>query len=187
MQEASHHGQVIREYRESRAGITQEELARRIGKSRRTVVSLEQTARIADLKLRRTLAWALQIPPALLGLSDIVVPEAVVLTPVETTSEGRNLSRMVLETFTENLRMRLDLYYLSAVSADKNLNAQIQALTQLLQKDSQRDRKLLLELLSHNYQIKGMIARNQLDFKTAEQCFKQASLLAQEAEQRRAG
>jgi DNA-binding XRE family transcriptional regulator len=181
MQEASHHGQVIREYRESRAGITQEELARRIGKSRRTVVSLEQTARIADLKLRRTLAWALQIPPALLGLSDIVVPETVVLTPVETTSEGRNLSRMVLETFTENLRMRLDLYYLSAVSADKNLNAQIQALTQLLQKSSQRDRCVLLNLLSHNYQIKGMIARDQLDFKTAEQCFKQASLLAQEA------
>jgi DNA-binding XRE family transcriptional regulator len=181
MQEPSHHGQVIREYREKRAGITQEELARRIGKSRRTVVSLEQTARISDLKVRRTLALALQIPPALLGLSDIIVPEAVVLTPVESTTEGRNLSRMVLETFTENLRMRLDLYYLSAVSADKNLNAQIQALTQLLQKSSQRDRDTLLKLLSHNYQIKGMIARDQLDFKTAEQCFKQASLLAQEA------
>jgi tetratricopeptide (TPR) repeat protein len=77
--------------------------------------------------------------------------------------------------------MRLDLYYLSAVSADKNLNSQIQALTQLLQKSGQRDRGVLLKLLSHNYQIKGMIARDQLDFKTAEQCFKQASLLAQEA------
>src|SRR5947209_2458956 len=99
MQEASHHGQVIREYRESRAGITQEELARRIGKSRRTIVALEQSARINDLKLRRTLAWALQVPPQLLGLSEIVLPEATVLTPVDTVPDGRNLSRVVLETF----------------------------------------------------------------------------------------
>ena len=110
MQEASHHGKVIREYRESRAGITQEELARRIGKSRRTIITLEQAARISDLKLLRTLAWTLQIPPELLGLSDLVLPETAMLTPVEAHSEGRNLSRLVLETFTENLRMRLDLY-----------------------------------------------------------------------------
>jgi hypothetical protein len=36
--------------------------------------------------------------------------------------------------------------------------------------------------LNHNYQLKGMIARDQLDYVTAEYCFKQASLLAQEAE-----
>ena len=56
MQEASHHGHVIREYRESKAGITQDELARQVGKSRRTIVSIEQSACINDLKLRRTLA-----------------------------------------------------------------------------------------------------------------------------------
>ena len=182
MQEASHHGHVIREYRESRAGITQEELARRIGKSRRTIISLEQSAHISDLKMRRTLAWALQIPPELLGLSDLVLPETAVLTPVEAASKGRNLSRFVLETFTENLRLRFDLYYGSAIAADKGLNPYIQKLTQLLQKSSLRDRDTLLTLLSHNYQLKGMIARDQLDFKTAEQCFQQASLLAQEAE-----
>ena len=32
MQGASHHGHVIREYRESKAGITQDELARQVGK-----------------------------------------------------------------------------------------------------------------------------------------------------------
>lgn len=182
MQEASHHGQVIREYRESRAGMTQEELARRIGKSRRTVITFEQTACISDLKLRRTLAWALQIPPELLGLSNLVLPETAMLTPVEAPSEGRNLSRLVLETFSENLRMRLDLYYGSAVTADRGLNSHIQKLKQLLEKSSLRDRDTLLTLLSHNYQLKGMIARDQLDFETAEQCFRQASLLAQEAE-----
>ena len=41
---------------------------------------------------------------------------------------------------------------------------------------------MLLVLLSHNYQLKGLIARDQLDYAVAEQCFKQASLLAQEAE-----
>jgi tetratricopeptide (TPR) repeat protein len=79
--------------------------------------------------------------------------------------------------------MRLDLYYLgSSLAADRGLNAHIEELTQLLHKSGIRDRDQLLILLSHNYQLKGMIARDQLDFVTAEQCFKQASLLAQEAE-----
>src|SRR2546421_4121479 len=185
MQEVSHHGHIIREYRELKTGITQEELARRIGKSRRTIVTLEQTAHISDLKVRRTLAWALQIPSALLGLEEAVLPEAAVLTSVETpqTAESKKLSRFVLETFTDNLRMRLDLYYLgSAVAADKGLNKHIEELKQLLQRGSTRDRNGLLTLLSHNYQLKGIIARDQLDYETAEKCFKQASLLAQEAE-----
>src|ERR1700730_13168647 len=101
MQEASHHGHVIREYRESKAGITQDELASRVGKSRRTIVTIEQSACISDLKLRRTLAWALQIPTELLGLADIALPEVVVVTPVETVpADSKNLSRMVFETIT---------------------------------------------------------------------------------------
>ncbi len=143
MQEASHHGHVIREYRESQAGITQDELARQVGKSRRTIVSIEQSARIHDLKLRRTLAWVLHIPPELLGLEDISLPQVAVITAVD---------------------------------------VHIEELTRLLHKSSARDRNSLLTLLSHNYQLKGMIARDQLDFQTAERCFKQASLLAQEAE-----
>src|SRR6266567_1418195 len=185
MQEVSHHGHIIREYRELKAGITQEELARRIGKSRRTIVTLEQTAHISDLKVRRILAWALQIPSALLGLEEAVLPEVAVLTSVEApqTAESKKLSRVVLETFTDNLRMRLDLYYLgSALAADRGLNAHIEELKRLLQKSSTRDRDLFLKLLSHNYQLKGMIARDQLDYETAERCFRQASLLAQEAE-----
>jgi len=185
MQEASHHGQIIREYRESRAGITQDELARRVGKSRRTIVSIEQNAYISDLKLRRTLAWALQISPELLGLTDIALPEIAVITPVETvsTDDSKKLSRVVFETFTDNLRMRLDLYYLgSSLAADRGLNAHIEELKRLLHKSNMRDRNRLLTLLSHNYQLKGMIARDQLDYQTAESCFKQASLFAQEAE-----
>ncbi len=185
MQEVSHHGHIIREYRELKVGITQEALARRIGKSRRTIVTLEQTAHICDLKVRRTLAWALQIPSALLGLEEAVLPEAAVLTSVEApqVAETKKLSRFVLETFTDNLRMRLDLYYLgSAVAADKGLTRHIEELKQLLQRGSTRDRNGLLTLLSHNYQLKGIVARDQLDYETAEKCFKQASLLAQEAE-----
>ncbi|HEX6483301.1 MAG TPA: hypothetical protein VF043_31030 [Ktedonobacteraceae bacterium] len=184
-QEVSHHGRLVREYRETRVGITQVELAHRIGKSRRTVVTLEQMARIDDLKLRRTVAWTLQIPPALLGPSDIVLPESAVLTPVAVlpASESKKLSRIVLDTFNDNLRMRLDLYYLGgSVAADKGLNAHIEELTQLVRKGNVRDHHELLTLLSHNYQVKGMIARDQLDFETAETCFKQASLLAQEAQ-----
>jgi transcriptional regulator with XRE-family HTH domain len=184
MQEASHHGRVIHEYRELRAGLTQEELARRIGRSRRTVITLEQSMRIVDVKLRRTLALALAIPPQLLGIQEHSLPGAAVLTPVEVPVdvEARSLNRMVLETFTENLRMRFDLYYLSSVRADQGLNAHIEDLHRLLQKSSIRDRGLLLVLLSHNYQLKGLIARDQLDYEAAENCFKQASLLAQEAE-----
>src|SRR5258708_33993035 len=144
--------------------MTQEELARRIGKSRRTVVSLEQTARISDLKVRRTLTWALQIPPVLLGLAEAVLPEAAVLTPVEVlpVTESKKLSRFVLATFHDNLRMRLDLNYLgSALAADKGLNAHIEELTQLLQKGNARDRSGLFILLSHNSQLKGMVARDQ--------------------------
>src|SRR2546427_6061421 len=156
MQEVLHHGHIIREYRELKAGITQEELARRIGKSRRTVVTVEQTARISDLKLRRTVAWALQIPSEMLGLLDMVLPEAAVLTPLEvvSTSENKKLSRVVLDTFNDNLRMRLDLYYLgSALAADKGLKAHIEELTQILRRGNGRDRNSLLSLLSHNYQL----------------------------------
>jgi tetratricopeptide (TPR) repeat protein len=182
MQEASHHGQVIREYRESRAGITQVELARRIGKSRRTVITVEQSARIDDVKLRRTLAWALQIPPQLLGLSDIALPDVSLLTPVDSSEPStKRLSQIVHKTFVDNIRMRLDLYYLgSSLAADTGLNSHIEDLSKLAQKSSLKDRRSLLVLLSHNYQLKGMIARDQLDYEEAERCFKQASLLAQE-------
>lgn len=90
---------------------------------------------------------------------------------------------MVLETFNENLRIRLDLYYLGgALGADRKLNVHIEYLTQLAQQASLKDRHSLLLLLSHNYQLKGMIARDQLNYVNADYCFKQASLLAQEAE-----
>lgn len=185
MLESTHHGQLVKEYRESKAGITQAELARLIGRSRRTIITIEQTACISDLKLRRTLAWALHIPPQLLGLAELVLPESVRLQPLEPPppSGSKNLSRMLFETFDDYLRMRLDLYYLgSALGADRNLNAHIEHLTKLVQNSSLKDRRSLLLLLSHNYQLKGMIARDQLDYVTAEHCFKQASLQAQEAE-----
>src|SRR5260370_40085668 len=116
MQESSHHGQLVKEYRESKAGITQEELGRLIGKSRRTIITIEQTACISDIRLRRTLAWVLQIPPHLLGLRELVFPESVRLHPLEPppTSVSKNLSRVLFETFDEYLRMRLDLYYLGS-------------------------------------------------------------------------
>jgi len=79
--------------------------------------------------------------------------------------------------------MRLDLYYLgSALGADQKLNDHIEHLTSLAQHSSLKDRRFLLELLSHNYQLKGMIARDQIDYVTADACFTQASLVAQEAE-----
>ena len=113
MLEATHHGQLIKEYRELKAGITQAELARLIGRSRRTIITIEQTACISDIRLRRTLAWALQIPPQLLGLRELVFPESVRLYPLEPppTSVSKNLSRVLFETFDDYLRMRLDLYY----------------------------------------------------------------------------
>ena len=185
MQEASHHGRLIKECRE-KAGITQEELAHLIGRSRRSIITIEQTARIGDTKLLRTLVWALHIPPQLLGISEISLPNlAVIRHPLEPlpASANKNLSRVVFEAFEENLRMRLDLYYLgSALGADRNLNAHIEHLTKLAQNSSLKDRRSLLLLLSHNYQLKGMIARDQLDYATSERCFTQASLLAQEAE-----
>ncbi len=113
MQEAHHHGRLIREYRELRIGITQEELGRRIGKSRRTIITIEQAAFISDTKLRRTLAWALQIPPDLLNLPETTLPNVPIFNPLEELpSPGRKrLNHFVLDTFIENLRMRWDLYY----------------------------------------------------------------------------
>lgn len=186
MQEASHHGKILREYRELHVGISQEELARRIGKSRRTIITLEQSVRINDPTLRRTLAWALQIPPALLGLSDTTLPEVASLSPLASdlpVPGSKRLSRFVFDTFHENLRMRWDLYYLgSATAADRDLNKHIGMLTQLAREASSKDRPWLVTLLSQNYQLKGMIARDQLGDVEAERCFERASLLAQEAE-----
>ncbi len=155
------------------------------GQANGTIITIEQTARISDIKLLRTLAWALQIPPQLLGLPELILPESIRLHPLDLppSSSSKNLSRVFFETFDENLRMRLDLYYLgSALDAERNLHAHIEHLTKLVQNSSLKDRRSLLLLLSHNYQLKGMIARDQLDYVTAEYCFKQASLLAQEAE-----
>lgn len=181
--EASHHGRVIREYREARVGMTQEELARRIGRSRRTIVTLEQSARVSDVKLRRTLALALNIPLHLLGLEDRAAAEATVLAPlVAPAASSKHLSRMVLETFAGNLRMRFAVYYTgSARRAGEGLRAHIVDLSRLLEKRTTADRRMLLVLLSQNYQLQGLIARDQVDDAAAEQCFKHASLLAQEA------
>lgn len=188
MQEVSHHGQIIREYRELRVGITQEELARRVGRSRRTIVSVEQSACVSDPKLRRALAWALEIPPQMLGLSEAAIPGVATLSPLAFLSseggpESKGLNRMIFETFIENLRMRLDLYYLgSALAADRGLNAHIGELEKLIDKAGSKWRLQLLTLLSHNYQLKGMIARDQLDYEIAEKCFAHSASLAVEAE-----
>lgn len=183
MQETSHHGKTIQKYREL-LGISQEELGRRIGRSRRTVVALEQCTSIHDSKLRRTLVWALQIPPELFGVPENSMPNVPILRPLEEppNTHGRHLSHAVLETFTDNLRMRLNLYYLgSALAADNNLNGYTELLTQLANTSNSRNRDGLLILLSHSYQVKGMIARDQFDLDTAERCFQKASLLAQQA------
>ncbi len=188
MQEASHHGQVIREYRELRMGITQEELARRVGRSRRTIVAIEQSARIGDPKLRRALAWALEIPPELFGLSVTAVPGVAILNPLgilpdDQALEEKGLNSVVFETFAENLRMRFDLYYMgSSLAADRGLNDHIGKLEKLLRKTGSKGRKKLLTLLSHNYQLKGMVSRDQLDYESAENCFVYSSSLAVEAE-----
>lgn len=185
MQESSHHGKIIREYRELRTGLSQEDLGRRIGKSRRTIITIEQNAHIKDVKLRRTLAWTLQIPPELLGLPETDLADIAILYPLDDipSSTSKPFNREVIETLTENLSIRLDLYYLgSALAADKNLNEQIKRLEQMLQGCSSTDRYTLLTLLSHNYQLKGLIARDQVDYVNAVKCFKHASLLAQKAE-----
>lgn len=184
MHEVSHHGHLIKTYREQ-AGFTQEELARLIGRSRRTMITFEQSARIDDVKVRRTLAWALQIPHEMLSLPALVLPPSALRSPLQSPPEtqGKHLSRVVFETLRENLRMRLDLYYLgSALGADQKLNDHIEHLTDLARHCRPKDRRFVLELLSHNYQLKGMIARDQLDYVTADACFTQASLVAQEAE-----
>lgn len=185
MQEASHHGQIIREYREGKVGITQAELASRIGRSRRTVVNIEQTARIGDAELRRALFWALQIPPQLLGLMENPAAVLPSFEPAEQSQErgDRGLGRLVFDTFVDNLRMRLDLYYLgSSLAADRGLNVHIRELERQIEKAGSKGRYQLLTLLCHNYQLKGMIARDQLDYATAEYCFNQSIKLAVEAD-----
>ena len=86
MQEVLHHGHLIKAYREQ-DGLTQEDLASLIGRSRRTIITLEQGARIPDVKVRRTLAWALQIPHELLGLPALVLPPSALRSPLEPPPE----------------------------------------------------------------------------------------------------
>lgn len=185
MQNTSHHGKIVQEYREQRIGFTQEELARRIGKSRRTIVTLEQLAYIDDTRLRRTLVWALQIPPTLLDLPEKTPLDVPLLYPIyepEATAY-KSLSHAILETFFDNLHMRLNLYYLSSsLEAEEGLDAHIELLEQRVVQSSLRDRRTLLTLLSNNYQIKGMIARDQFDQQTAKTYFDRASVVAQQGE-----
>src|SRR5690348_2622288 len=110
MQEVSHHGRLVKTYREQ-AGLTQEELASLIGRSRRTIITLEQGACIHDVKVRRTMAWALQIPHELLGIPALVLPPSALRSPLQPTHETgeKRLHRVVFETLRDNLRMRLDL------------------------------------------------------------------------------
>ncbi len=183
MHNAPHQGKIIQTYRGLREGLSQEELGQRIGRSRRTIVTLEQSAYIHDARLRRTLAWALHIPHELLDLPEDTVAHVPIFHPVEesVTKDAKPLSRAFFETFTENLRMRLNLYYLgSAIAANENLNTHIKRLTRMVKTCHPKDLNHLRALLSHNYQVKGLIARDQLDFEVAEQCFQQASLFAQQ-------
>ncbi|MBV9689646.1 MAG: hypothetical protein JO202_08030 [Ktedonobacteraceae bacterium] len=185
MRNVSHHGKIVQAYRASRLGISQEELGKRVGKSRRTIVTIEQMAYIDEVRLRRTLAWALQIPPELLDLPDDTLPQVPIFHPLETPSvaQSEHLSRTVFDTFTDNLRMRFHLYYLgSSLSAAEYLESHIEMLTQRAHASRAKDLPSFLRLLSHNYQLKGLIARDQLGYEEAEQSFQQASLFAQQAE-----
>jgi len=69
----------------------------------------------------------------------------------------------------------------SAIAADINLDTHIEKLTEIAKEANSRDQLQLILLLSHNYQLKGMIARDQLDYTKAENYFQQGSLLAQQA------
>lgn len=183
MHDAQHQGKIIQTYRSLRQGLSQEELGQRIGRSRRTIVTIEQSAYIHDAKLRRTLAWALHIPHELLDLPENTIVDMPIFHPIEESlvKDARPLGRTFFETFTENLRMRLNLYYLgSAIAADENLNIHIKRLTQMVKTCHSKDLHHLQALVSHNYQVKGLIARDQLDFEVAQQCFQQASLFAQQ-------
>ena len=119
MHDAPHQGKIIQTYRSLREGLSQAELGQRIGRSRRTIVTIEQSVSIRDAKLRRTLAWALHIPHELLDLPEETVANVPLFHPVEESpvEDARPLNRAFFETFTENLRMRLNLYYLGSATA----------------------------------------------------------------------
>jgi transcriptional regulator with XRE-family HTH domain len=181
--ESIHQGQVIQAYRRLR-GLTQEELARRLGRSRRTIVSLEQQRTIPNIRLRRALALVLTVPPQLLDLNEQPLAAwsvAPSLSPLPTTP-GLPLGEMEMRMLLDQVRLRFDVYYFTnARYAAEGLREQREYVENLLKQRSAHDRKILLIILSHLYMLDGMIARDALDYPTAEFCFQYASLVAQEA------
>jgi DNA-binding XRE family transcriptional regulator len=182
--ESIHHGEVIQAYRRLR-GLTQEELAQRIGRSRRTIVSLEQQHSIPNIRLRRALALVLSIPPHLLDLTEQSLAAWSFAPPPSSpsTTAGLPLGEMEMRTLLDHVRLRFDLYYFTnARYAAEGLREQREYVTTLVkQGGSAHTRKRLLIVLSHLYRLDGMIARDALDYPTAEFDFQQASLVAQEA------
>lgn len=173
----THHGNVVKYYRRSVInqphGWTQEQLAEAMGVSVRWVQAIEKMEYIQDIHRRKTLAIILGIPIALLNLDQIGQ-----LIGQKTLQVQPGL----LKSLEEDTQRRWQMYYSSSNQIVRvGLLEQIEALEQLID-EGKGDAKHLSRLLSQNYQLAGILARDDFKYSRAKKYLRDALDCARNAQ-----
>lgn len=172
-----HHGNIVKYYRCSVInqphGWTQEQLAEAMGVSTRWVQAIEKMEYIQDIHRRKALAIILGIPVALLNLDRI-----------EQLTRQRTLQVQpsLLQNLETDIQKRWQMYYSSSNQIiHVGLLEQIEVLEQLID-EGKGDAKHLSRLLSQNYQLAGILARDDFKYSRAKKYLKDALDCARNAQ-----
>lgn len=172
-----HHGNVVKYYRCSVInqphGWTQEQLAEAMGVSTRWVQAIEKMEYIQDIHRRKALAIILGIPVALLNLDRI-----------EQLTRQRTLQVQpsLLQSLETDIQKRWQMYYSSSNQIIHiGLLEQIEVLEQLID-EGKGDAKHLSRLLSQNYQLAGILARDDFKYSRAKKYLRDALDCAKNAQ-----
>jgi len=154
-------------------GWTQEQLAEAMGVSARWVQAIEKMEYIQDIHRRKALAIILGIPVALLNLDRI-----------EQLTRQRMLQVQpsLLQNLEEDIQKRWQMYYSSSNQIIHiGLLEQIEVLEQLID-EGKGDAKHLSRLLSQNYQLAGILARDDFKYSRAKKYLRDALDCAKNAQ-----
>ncbi len=171
-----HHGKIVKYYRcavmNQPRGWTQEQLAEAMSVSTRWVQEIEKMEYIQDINRRKALAIILGIPAALLNIDRL-----------ERLSERSTiqLQPATLKDLEDGVRSRWHLYHSSSNQiTEEGLLEQIEILEQLADTGAINE-KHIARILSQNYQLAGILARDDFKYSRAKKYLRDALIFAKEA------
>lgn len=172
MNDEKHQGRIIVAYRKAKQW-SQEDLARALRVTTRTVQRMEKLEMIQNISRRRLLVGLLGIPAALFGLEEKQ-------NPIEKTTLAINNDRITF--FEEEMATHWDMYHTGGtIRVARGLDMWINEITKLVQSSKTslwQPRTLTLLTMSH--QLQACVLRDRMNYNQAHMASKKAITIARE-------